>query len=215
VNPNKQPRTGCDYSSVAVTGGKVAVLERCPASDPGDRITVLKPNPEKSDSPEVISSAVVGGKGARVVAVTSNRVAVLVPGPSRLVVFDAETGGLITEYPLDLPESDVAGDPPNGVTPITTTTANIYWFTGSRTIALSLEDLSPKWTALGTIGSGSTLAGRLLVPVHDGLKVLDQITGETVGTFPVNRQGYQGPVQSSTIGPVVLEQRGSTLVALR
>jgi hypothetical protein len=215
VNPNKQPRTGCEYGSLAVTSGKVAVLERCYNTDPSDRITILKPNPEKSDSPEVISSSVVGGKGARVVAVTSNRVAVLVPGPSRLVVFDADTGGLLNEYPLDLPESDVAGDPPNGVTPTMTSTANIYWYTGSRTIALSLDELSPKWTLPDAIGPGSTLAGRVLIPVRDGLKVLDQTTGAQVGTIPVNRQGYTGPVLSSTIGPVVLEQRGSTLVALR
>lgn len=216
VNPNKQPRTGCEYGSFTVTTGKVALIERCYQNDPSDRLTVLKPNPEKSDTPEVFSSVVVGGKGARVVAVTNNRVAVAVPGsPAKLTVFDADTGGLISEYPLDLPESDLAGDPPNGVVPITVSTAGVYWYTGSRTIALSLEDLSPKWTVQGAVGSGSTLAGQALIPVKDGIKVLDQLTGTEVGTIPVNRQGYEGAIQSSTIGPVVLEQRGTTLVALR
>lgn len=216
VNPNKQPRTGCEYNSFAVTTGKIALIERCYHDDPSDRLTVLKPNPEKSDTPEVFSSVVVGGKGARVVAVTNNRVAVIVPGsPAKLIVFDADTGGLINEYPLDLPASDLAGDPPNGIVPITISTANIYWYTGSRTIALSLEDLSPKWTVQGAIGSGSTLAGQALIPVKDGIKVLDQLTGAEIGTVPVNRKGYEGSIQSSTIGPVVLEQRGNTLVALR
>ncbi|HEX6346125.1 hypothetical protein [Umezawaea sp.] len=216
VNPNKQPRTGCEYSSFAVTTGKIAMIERCYANDPSDRLTVLKPNPEKSDSPEVISSVVLGTKGARVVAVTTNRVAVATPGtPAKLSVFDADTGGLVNEYPLDLPESDLAGDAPGGVVPITVSTANVYWFTGSRTIALSLEDLGPKWTAQDTIGAGSTLAGQVLIPVEDGLKVLDQLTGTEIGTVPVNRKGYEGSIQSSTIGPVVLEQRGGTLVALR
>ncbi|HWO58702.1 MAG TPA: hypothetical protein VNO31_01505 [Umezawaea sp.] len=216
VNPNKQPRTGCEYGSFAVTTGKIALVERCYANDPSDRLTVLKPNPEKSDTPEVFSSVVLATKGARVVAVTNNRVAVVTPGsPAKLTVFDADTGGLINEYPLDLPESDLAGDPPNGIVPITVSTANIYWFTGSRTIALSLEDLSPKWTVQGAIGSGSTLAGHALIPVKDGIKVLDQLTGTEIGTVPVNRKGYEGSIQSSTIGPVVLEQRGNTLVALR
>ncbi len=216
VNPNKQPRTGCEYGSFAVTSGKVALVERCYASDPSDRLTVMKPNPEKSDTPEVFSTVVVGAKGARVVAVTNNRVAVVIPGaPAKLTVFDADTGGMVNEYPLDIPESDLAGDVPNGVVPTTTSTANVYWYTGSRTIALSLEDLSPKWTLQGAIGSGSTLAGQALIPVKDGLKVLDQLTGTEIGTIPVNRQGYEGSIQSSTIGPVVLEQRGNTLVALR
>ncbi|PRY46851.1 PQQ-binding-like beta-propeller repeat protein [Umezawaea tangerina] len=216
VNPNKQPRTGCEYSSFAVTTGKVAVLERCYRDDPGDRVTILKPNPDPADTPQVISTVVLGAKNARIVAVTSNRVAVAVPGsPAKLSVFDADTGGLVADYPLDIPESDLAGDPPNGVVPITISTANVYWYTGSRTIALSLEDLSPKWTATDTIGSGSTLAGQILIPVKDGLRVLDQLTGAQIGTIPVNRQGYQGSIQSSTIGPVVLEQRGQELVALR
>jgi putative pyrroloquinoline-quinone binding quinoprotein len=216
VNPNKQPRTGCEYGSFAVTTGKIAMIERCYQDDPSDRLTVLKPNPEKSDSPEVFSSVVVGGKGARVVAVTNNRVAVIIPGaPAKLTVFDADTGGLVNEYPLDLPASDLAGDPPNGIVPITVSTANIYWYTGSRTVALSLEDLSPKWTVQGAIGSGSTLAGQALIPVKGGIKVLDQLTGAEIGTVPVDRQGYEGGIQSSTIGPVVLEQRGNTLVALR
>jgi len=215
VNPGKQPRVGCAYGSFAVTTGKIALVERCP-DDPSDRLTVLKPNPEKSDTPEVFSSVVVGGKGTRVIAVTNNRVAVIVPGsPAKLTVFDADTGGQIAEYPLDLPASDLDGDVPGGIVPITVSTAAVYWFTGSRTIALSLEDLSPKWTLQGAIGSGSTLAGKAVIPVKGGLKVLDQVTGAEIGTIPVNRGDYDGPIQSSTIGPVVLEQRGRTLVALR
>lgn len=215
VNPNKQPRTGCEYGTFAVATGKVAVIERCYRDDPGDRLTVLKPNPEKSDSPEITSTTVLGGKGARVVAVTVNRVAVALPNPSRLVVFDTETGTQVGEYPLDLPDSDLADEPADHVVPIMTSTANIYWFTGSRTVALSLAELSPQWTQKDAIGPGTTLAGRVLVPVKDALKVLDQTTGAEVGTIPVNRAGYTGPVQLSTVGPVVLEQRGPTVVALR
>lgn len=215
VNPNKQPRTGCEYGTVAVAAGKVAVIERCYGEDPADRLSVLKPNPEKSDAPEVTSTVVVGGKGARVVAVTVNRVAVALPDPARLVVYDTETGGQVAEYPLDLPAGDFAEEPADHVVPTMTSTANVYWYTGSSTIALSLNDLSPQWTQKGSIGPGTTLAGRVLVPVDAALKVLDQTTGAEVGSIPVNRQGYSGPVQLNTVGPVVLEQRGPTLVALR
>lgn len=213
VNPNKQPRTGCTYGSFAVTGGKVALIERCPALDPSDRLTVLKPNPEKSDEPQVITTAVTGEHGARVIAVTANRVAVAVPG--RLVVFDSETGGSVASYPVDVTAEELAGDPPGRVASTFTSTANIYWFTGSKTVALSLNDLNPLWTVNGTLGAGTTLAGRLLVPVEDGLKVIDQVTGQEVAEVPVDRGDHTGPVEMATEGPVVLEQRGGTLVALR
>ncbi|GAB2990981.1 Rv3212 family protein [Saccharothrix stipae] len=213
VNPNKQPRTGCTYGSFAVTGGKVALIERCPALDPSDRLTVLKPNPEKADEPQVITTAVTGETGARVIAVTATRVAVAVPG--RIVVFDAETGSAVGTHAVDVTAEELAGDPPGRVASTFTSTANTYWFTGSKTVALSLTDLTPLWTANGTLGAGTTLAGRLLVPVERGLKVLDQVTGEEVASLPVDRGDHTGPVEMATEGPVVLEQRGTTLVALR
>ncbi|MEU4807103.1 PQQ-binding-like beta-propeller repeat protein [Actinosynnema sp. NPDC023587] len=212
VNATRQPRPGCQYGSFAVTGGKAAVIERCYGQDPSDRITVLKPNPEKFDEPQVISTALVGVKGARVVAVTANRVAVAVPG--KLIVFDAETGGLILEYPVEVTADELAGDPPGRVVDTATSTANTYWFTGSRTVALSLVDLNPLWS-MPSRGPGTTLAGRALIPVEDGLKVVDQVTGQEIGSVPVDRGGYTGTVQMGTEGPVVLEQRGDTLVALR
>lgn len=213
VNPNKQPRTGCTYGSFAVTGGKIALIERCPALDPSDRITVLKPNPEKSDEPQVISTTVTGEKNSRVIAVTATRVAVAVPG--RIVVFDADTAALVASYPVDVSADELAGDPPGRVASTFTSTANTYWFTGSRTIALSPVDLNPLWTVEGTLGPGTTLAGHLLLPVATGLKVLDQVTGQEAGAIPVDRDGYTGPIEMATEGPIVLEQRGDTLVALR
>jgi hypothetical protein len=71
------------------------------------------------------------------------------------------------------------------------------------------------WTLESTMGPGTTFVGYLLVPMRDALAVVDQATGARVATAPVNRHGYTGPVAMSTIGPVVLEQRGPTLVALR
>ncbi|MFD7652579.1 PQQ-binding-like beta-propeller repeat protein [Actinosynnema sp. NPDC059797] len=213
VNPGKQPRTNCTYGSFAVAPGKVAVLERCPQQDPGDRITILKPNPEKSDEPQVISSLALAGKGARVVALTSTRVAVATPG--KLTVFDADNGSTVGEYPVEVTADELAGDPPGRVASTFTSTANTYWFTGSRTIALSLNDLNPLWTVAGTRGAGTTLAGHLLVPVADGLDVIDQVSGQRVASVPVDRDGYTGPVEMATEGPIVLEQRGGTLVALR
>ncbi|MDX8036257.1 hypothetical protein SK803_39185 [Lentzea sp. BCCO 10_0856] len=213
VNPGKQPRVGCTYGSVAVTSGRFAMIERCP-DDGTDRISVIKPNPDKSDEPKVFASVLTGGKNAQVVAVTDKLVAVAMPNPSRLVVFDAESGAQVTEVPIDVPAADFV-DPPNHVSRGFTTKTNVFWFTGSKTIALSQENLTPLWTADGTLGAGTTLAGRAVIPVKEGLRVYEQATGAVVGTIRVNREGHTGPVQLATAGPVVLEQRGETLVALR
>jgi hypothetical protein len=214
VNPGKQPRTGCTYGSVAVAPGKVGVIERCP-TDSGDRLTVYRSfnNDNKADEPPVVFSVVTGNR-ARVVALSDNRTAVALPDPARLRVFD-DTGKQVAEYPLDLPAADLSGDPAGLVVPVSKNGGVDYWFTGSRTIALHGVELRPLWTQAGTLGPGVVFAGRELLPVPDGIRVVDLATGQPVGTFPVDRHGYSGPVMMSSIGPMVLEQRGDNLVALR
>lgn len=237
TNPDKQPRTGCTYGSVAVVTGRVGVLERCPSKtdwrvNEDDRLTVYKPTATDSDKPTVDFSVTVGGQGGRLIALTTDdpntpqnetAAAVALPNPARLVIFDA-AGNRGQEYPLTLPDSALAGDPPSGVVPTTRVpgeispdlrTGVLYWFTGTSTIALSLSDLRPLWTIPDTLGSGTVFAGYLLLPMKDSLAVIDQATGARVATAPVGRQGYTGPITMATLGPMVLEQRGSTLVALR
>jgi hypothetical protein len=51
--------------------------------------------------------------------------------------------------------------------------------------------------------------------VKNGLRVLKPATGKPVGTLPVDRGDYAGPIAMSTLGPMVYEQRGDTLVAMR
>ena len=219
VNPNKQPRIDCVYGSVAVGQNKIGVIERCPA-DTGDRLTVYRTTNEDSsgnnraDEPAVVFSVVVGSSAARVVAVSEQRTAVVLPDPSRLAIFD-EAGKPVAEYPLELPPRDLEGDPDGLAVPVTKGRDASYWFTGSRTVALDGRELRPLWTAVSTIGPGTIFGGRVLIPIQNGLRVLNQVTGELVGTIPVDRHGYTGTVQMASIGPMVLEQRGPNLVALR
>ncbi|SMD16237.1 Rv3212 family protein [Kibdelosporangium aridum] len=221
VNPDKQPRVGCMYGSIAVTPGRIGVIERCPAaSDPAvtgdDRLTVYNPEGKEneSDTPIVAFSNTVGGSRARIIAMNQTYTAIALPDPSRILVYDNE-GNKIQEYPVAVPDSDFAGDPAHGVVPVTKGTDALFWFTGTRTIALSTTDLRPLWTVENTLGSGAVFAGYLLLPVKDAYLVTDQVTGARVAQTPVNRDEYNGPVQMSTLGPMVLEQRGPTLVALR
>lgn len=215
VNPGKQPRTECTYGSVSTASGKVGVIERC-GFDSGDRLTIYRATGKenKSDEPDVVGSFILGASGARIVAMNDARAAVVVPDPDRLLVFDHQ-GQLLAEHQLDLPDQDLRGDPAGLVVPVTRTPGAVYWFTGSMTTALHEQELSPLWTISGTLGPGTAFAGRILVPVLEGIRVINPVNGELVGTAPVDRDGYSDLVTMSSIGPMVLEQRGGTLVALR
>lgn len=227
VNADKQPRTGCTYGTVSVVIGKIAVIEHCP-NDPGDRLTVYKATGEDNDAekPVVVSSTVVG-RGAKVVAMSESCrldpakpqetqlcTAVALPDPNRLAVLN-EKGALVQTYPVEIGANDLAKEPADHTMAISRVTGAVYWFTGSKTIALSLDDLRPLWTIDHALGPGTAFAGKILVPVVDGMAVLDPATGEQVASTPINRDGYDGLITMSKLGPMVFEQRGDTLVALR
>ncbi|WP_205660892.1 Rv3212 family protein [Amycolatopsis vastitatis] len=213
VNAGKQPRTGCTYGTVAAASGKVGVIERCPG-DPADRLTVYKATPEKDDEPQVSFSSVLAGKRARVIAMSGDLTAVALPDQKLLVTFNGD-GTQRAAYPLDVPAGDLAADPPAGVEATTQTAQNVYWFSGSKVLALSRDDLSPRWTLSSAQGPGITFAQQLVVPIKGGLAVLNENDGSTIRTVGVDRRGYTGVVRLGAAGPVLLEERGTTLTALK
>jgi hypothetical protein len=213
VKPAAQPRVGCTYGSVAAAAGKVGVIERCPG-DPADRLTVYKATGGEADEPKPVFSAVLAGRSAKLVAMSGEYAAVALPEQKMLVIYGPD-GNERSAYPLDLPASDLAQDPPGGVVTTSRTASGIYWFTGSKTMALSLDDLTPRWTLDNTLGPGISFANQLVVPIKGGLAVLNEGDGSTVRTVGVDRHGYLGPVELGSMGPILLEQRGDTLAALR
>ncbi|HVK25530.1 MAG TPA: hypothetical protein VM677_29575 [Actinokineospora sp.] len=213
VNPAKQPRTDCVYKSVTTTAsGRIGVIERCP-TDAAARLTVYKATAKDSDAPEVATSVVVGSESAQIVAMNDKLTAVAMPDPNRLVVYQ-EDGSQVASHDIDLGPSDLRADPPGRATPVMTATGAFYWFSGSNTIVVSATDLHPLWTIKDTLGPGTVFAGRALVPVKDAIAVYNQADGTLVGSIPVDRGGYAGPVAMDVSGPMVFEQRGTTLVAL-
>ena len=227
VNPNKQPRVGCTYGTVAVSTARIAVIEHCP-TDPSDRLTVYKATGEENDAekPVVVASVLVG-KDARVVAMSDQCrldptkpdevqqcTAVALPNPNQLVVLN-EKGSPVRTYPLSIGANDLRTEPKDHTVAVNRATGAVYWFTGTKTIALSMDDLRPLWTIDRALGPGTAFAGKILVPVPGALAVLDPATGQQVASTPVDRDDYDGLVMMSKLGPMVLEQRGDTLVALR
>ncbi|WP_020662432.1 hypothetical protein [Amycolatopsis benzoatilytica] len=213
VNANKQPRTNCTYGTVAAANDKVGVIERCPG-DRGDRLTVYKATAEHEDEPQVVYTALLAGSRARVIAMSGDLVGVLLPEQQLYVVYGAD-GTQKAAYPMDLPADDLKSDPVGGTEATTRTAAAIYWYSGSKTVALSRDDLSPRWTLDRTLGPGITFAGQLVVPIRGGLAVLNETNGSTLRTVGIDRGSYSGPVQLTALGPVLLEQRGPVVAALR
>jgi hypothetical protein len=226
VNPDKQPRVGCTYGTVSVASAKIAVIEHCP-TDPGDRLTVYRATGEDDAEKPVVVASVVVGRNARVVAMSDQCrldaakpdevqqcTAIALPNPNRLVVLN-EKGAQVQTYPLDIGARDLATEPEDHTVAVNQATGAVYWFTGTKTIALSMDDLRPLWTIDRALGPGTAFAGKILVPVPGALAVLDPATGRQVASTPVDRDGYDGLVTMSKLGPMVLEQRGDTLVALR
>jgi hypothetical protein len=138
-------------------------------------------------------------------------VAVALPGPPRLLLYD-HAGQQVGEHPVDMPETDLT-DPPGGAAAVSSDDQRVTWWTGSRTIALDAVSLTPQWIVPDALGPAVPYADRLLVPVPDGLRVLDAATGAAVSTIPVARPA--GPVRLAAIGEVLLEQRAGEVVALR
>jgi outer membrane protein assembly factor BamB len=213
VNPDKQPRVGCTYGSIAMAASRVGVVERCP-NDPGDRITVFRAAPKESDSPQISFSEILPGYHGRMVAMSGDYVAVAMPDQKQLVLFGPD-GAELSAYPLDLPASDLDHDPAGGVPATSSTAANVYWFTGSKLMAFARDTLTPKWTLSAALGPGVLFDHQLVVPIQGGLAVLNEEDGSTIRTIGVDRHGYPGPVRLAALGPVLLEQRGATLVALK
>jgi hypothetical protein len=209
----RQPRPTCESTGFAATSGRLAVLQRCP-DESADRLTVLIPDPAEADKPQEEFSVPLTTSNATLVAVSDERVAVALPNPPRLEVLD-RSGIRVGLVDLGIPAADVAGPPADGVPAVTTDADRVYWWTGSHTVALNGLDLTLDWTVPDTLGPAVAYAGELLVPVPDGLAVLDANTGRVTETLDVARDDPRAPVLPAVQGEVLLEQRGPELVALR
>lgn len=218
VQSSPQPRAGCTHGSVAAGTGVVAILEHCP-NEASDRLSVIDADPAQHDKPEDRFSVLSGVTGGRLVAAGVDRTAVAAPDGT-LRTWDA-SGQPVASFPLG-PLAGATADPPGLTVGTRTAGPVLLWWTGTGTVALDAADLRPRWTIPGALGPGTLLPvadaaapPTVLVPVPGGLAVADAATGAVRATLPVDRAGSTGPVGVAAVGTTVVEQRGSTVVALR
>ncbi|MBF6174664.1 Rv3212 family protein [Nocardia blacklockiae] len=214
VNVRTQPRKNCTLLSGGSSTTRLAVLERCP-DEAADRLTVLNPAPKDNSVPEEYGSHVLTEPGAvsdqaRVIAVSDTRIAVYLPGTAteapEFAIYD-QAATPVAAHRLSAPlTGDLAA----------TRVGSAYLvFTGNSVIALNATTFDPIWTASDALGTPALMAGQLLMPVADGLAVVDPASGAQVGRIPVRRSDYHGePISLAVIGSTVLERRGDALYAL-
>jgi hypothetical protein len=209
---SKGLHTGCRLTSAAASSSAVSVLEAC-GRQADLRLTLLRPSKEEDepDTRNVAEPGIAVNSGARVLAVTETRTAVYLPVPQPRIDVVDETGATVGSTLLPAPPSpsSVVSRPGNLIT----------WWTGDAVMVFDAANLTYRYAikAAGPsvpVGPATMMAGKLLVPVTDGIAVCDPVTGVGEDFLPVTRPPGSSPVIPAVAGSQVLEQRGNTLVAL-
>jgi hypothetical protein len=227
TKPNTK-HLGCRFDDLAVTTQQFATIEYCPDSDAGPdaRLVVNFADPNaapdgKSKGWDALNhdpraTVDLHTTAARVLSLTSDKVAVLVATPEPAVVVYDAAGAELSRDPVPVTADDITASlAADRVTPVTVTSEARYLRVGSHLIAVRTDDLSVAWTMAGVRGTGAPVGNTLLVPVDAGLAVVDADDGAIDRTVPVDRGGWTGTVDVDTVGNTVVESRGTTVVGLR
>lgn len=224
VNPGTDIRDGCTFTSALTRKSVLAVATDCPGASDGDRtVSLLDAEPKEADEPETTHDFTVPS-GSELVAVGQNAAVIYVPGSGVRAVDPSDdsgsrfqvlrTDGSFEQYPAD--PSPLFRDRVPGTLFVPRTADlphHMTWFDGERLIAFGPTTLEPRFS-LPALGTGAAMGQRLLVPVKDGIAVVDWSDGHTEKVLPVDRGSWTGPVTLKVQGDTVIEQRGDELVGL-
>lgn len=199
---------GCTLMSAAASDTAVSVLEAC--RDQKDlRLTLIKPAKEEDepDTKRVELPGLAVDSDARVLSVSGTTTAVFLPTPRPEVVVYDETGTKVSQTPLRSPATLT------GAAPAVSRAGDlITWWTGSAVMVFN-DKLGYRYTldAVDPLGPATMMAGRLLVPVPDGLAVYDPADGARERMIPLSHPQGNGPVMPAVSGSTVVEQNGDAL----
>jgi hypothetical protein len=208
---NTKLGAGCTLMSASASDAAVSVLEAC--TDEKDlRLTLLKPGKEEDepDNKKIPLAGVAVDSEARVLAVVGTTTAVYLPTPNPQVVVYDDTGSKVSSTALP--------GPPNltGVLPAVTRAGDmVTWWTGSAVLVFD-NKLAYRYTLEAAdrkapLGPATMMAGRLLVPVDDGLAVFNPGDGAFERIIPLKHPDGDAAVIPAISGSMVIEQRGATL----
>lgn len=204
--PNLQPHPGCELTSALTRTELLAVTEVC---DDGVWLRFQEATPEESRTPEIRTSVQLSDADAFLVAVGEEGAAVVTEGAvvsysdEGVELHRHERGAPLPTAAEGLPHAPVTADLPHHLT----------WFDGGSLFLFSPSDLEVQHE-IPALGTGVAVGSRLLVPVPEGISVVDWTTGETERTIPVDRGVHEGMVTLGVAGGTVVEKRGDLVVGL-
>lgn len=209
---SKGLHAGCRLTSAAASSSAVSVFEAC-GRQSDLRLTLLRPAKEEDepDQHSVAEPGVSADSGAKILTVSETRTALYLPAPQPRVDTIDETGTTVG--------STLLPKPPSSSSVVTRPGNLITWWTGDKVMVFDSVNLAYRYS-IGPAGSSvpvgpaTLMAGKLLVPVTDGIAVCDPVTGVGESFLPVQRQPTNSAVIPAVAGSQLLEQRGGTLVAL-
>ena len=200
--------TGCALMSAAASDAAASVLEVCP-DDNTLRLTLLKPAKEEDepDTKDVELPGLAIDSEARVLAVAGTTTAVFLPTPRPQVNVYDDTGTVVSQTPLDSPPT-LTGRAPA----VTRAGEFITWWTGTAVMVFD-DELNYRYTFRSTtaLGPATMMADQLLVPVADGLAVVNPDDGVVEKLIPLSHPAGDGPVIPAVNGTMVIEQRGAAI----
>src|SRR5581483_6733757 len=182
---SKGPHTGCRLTSAAASSSAVSVFEAC-GRQADLRLTLLRPAKEEDepDQHNLAQPGIGADSGAKVLTVSETRTAIYLPAPQPRVDIVDETGTTIG--------STLLPEPPSTSNVVTRSSNLISWWTGHRVMVFDAANLTYRYSvgpagSSAPVGPATLLAGRLVVPVTDGIAVCDPVTGVGEDFVPVHR----------------------------
>ncbi len=225
AEPNLQPHPECSIVSALTRVEFLAVLNDCAGTA---RLVLQDAKPDESREPEVAADIDLGAStpDMRLVAIGQDTAAVAMGDGVRSYRSD---GTLLSSTPLPPPApaaSAVISAPTPGkdetALPRVPLTADLphhmTWFSPSGLIGFNPNELDRAFEFPEATGTPAAWGKHMLMPVADGIAVIDGDTLKVIGTLllpPVsNANGTEAP-SASAAGPTALSVVGNTLLVQR
>lgn len=227
AEPGLQPHENCSIVSALTRVEFLAVINNCEGQG---RLILQDANPKESRKPEVKSDIELGPvtTDMSVVAIGQDTAAVL--ADNRIRVFRAD-GSQLSETELHA-DGEEAG---SGATSLNSSvTADLphqmTWWSSRGLMGFRPSTLEPVFEFPEALGTPAPWGNHILMPVADGIAVIDGVTLEVIGTVPLPTAAPQPetataeelpsadasdgkPIRLAVVGDTLIVQRGGRVSA--
>lgn len=209
LQPAHRNRTVCHIIDAEENESRLGIIERCP-SDKGARLSIHKAVPKDDVDPQKLGTLYLNSPTADIIEASEKHFLIYIESPTPELLTVSPEGTVVERRDVEKAQQLYR--------PILRTDKSVFWFDGARLYAFSRDDLSLRWVMDGAVGTPGVLSSLqnspnwLLVPVAEGLGLVNGATGEQVRTLRVT-----GPKISRVVafGGMIMVQQGLKVKGLR